>query len=181
VAACFSPGARQGAPDIGAYEYGATAGTGDSSGSGDAPSSCSEGLTLCAEVCVDTSADPANCGGCGVACPADQVCSAGACASACAQGLTQCGHGCVDTATDILNCGSCGISCQLGQRCEQGQCVGTPTGGDPSVPAATGPTSIPANGGCACSAVGAGRTRLAAVLGTMLGLLALGRRRRICT
>jgi len=36
VAACFAPGARQNAPDIGAYEYGAVASTGGTSGTGGA-------------------------------------------------------------------------------------------------------------------------------------------------
>jgi hypothetical protein len=42
---------------------------------------CPFGWTRCAGSCVQTSTDPANCGGCGSACPNAQVCQAGHCTS----------------------------------------------------------------------------------------------------
>jgi parallel beta-helix repeat protein len=238
VAACFNPGTRRGAPDIGAYEYGASASaTGGATGTGGGSSaggtdgatggggtSCSDPLTLCGESCVDLSSDPnhcgscgnvcgsaesceagvctavsacqeplvqcgdscvdlasnaLNCGDCGITCAENEVCSAGACASVCAEGLTQCGQECVDVNIHIFHCGGCDQPCESGQTCEQGRCVGTSTGGDPSVPVT--PTTLGATGdggACTCSTVGSGGTWFGAVLGALLGLLTLGRRRR---
>jgi parallel beta-helix repeat protein len=195
VAACFNPGTRRGAPDIGAYEHGATSSatggaTGSSGGSstgagtqgatgGGGGTSCSDPLTLCGDSCVDLSSNAANCGECGVTCAENEVCSAGACASVCAEGLTQCGQECVDVNIHIFHCGGCDQPCESGQTCEQGRCVGTSTGGDPSVPVT--PTTLGATGdggACTCSTVGSGGTWFGAVLGALLGLLTLGRRRR---
>lgn len=40
---------------------------------------CAAGTNLCNGTCVDLGSDPANCGGCGVACPAGDTCQAGTC------------------------------------------------------------------------------------------------------
>ncbi len=60
-------------------------------------SSCQEGQTNCAGTCVDTNADPANCGGCAIVCETGQVCSMGSCALSCAGGTTDCSGSCVNT------------------------------------------------------------------------------------
>lgn len=44
------------------------------------PLNCPSGYTSCAGVCVDTRLEAAHCGGCGVACQANQVCVSSACA-----------------------------------------------------------------------------------------------------
>lgn len=93
-------------------------------GSVDASASSCRGRTLCdtrdaGPSCVDTSVDPAHCGGCG------RVCSSGACvAGACCPDTrpTRCmagaGAACVDTSVDPGHCGGCG------QACPSGACVG---------------------------------------------------------
>jgi hypothetical protein len=81
----------------------------------------------------DTMEDPANCGACGVQCPAGVVCRAGKCG--CPPGTADCGGACVDLASDDANCGACGFSCDDHQPadagvvfphmvfgCAQGQC-----------------------------------------------------------
>jgi glucosylceramidase len=64
---------------------------------------CPTGQTACGLVCFDVTADPLNCGGCGIPCPAGQVCQAGACQ--CESG-TLCNGSCV--APDGGACGSTG-------------------------------------------------------------------------
>ncbi|MSP61794.1 MAG: hypothetical protein EXR72_15965 [Myxococcales bacterium] len=70
---------------------------------------------------VDTSASAANCGMCGMACPApanaSAACTAGVCGiGKCTAGFTDCdmkaANGCeVATGTDIVNCGGCAKKC----------------------------------------------------------------------
>jgi hypothetical protein len=60
---------------------------------------------------VDVGSDPKNCGKCGTACGAKEVCASGKCALACDPGLTACSGACVDVASDAKNCGGCGTSC----------------------------------------------------------------------
>jgi hypothetical protein len=69
---------------------------------------CPMGLMACGGSCIDTSADPMNCGACGTACPMGQVCAMGTCG--CPMGRTSCGGACVDTAADPMNCGTCGTT-----------------------------------------------------------------------
>lgn len=85
---------------------------------------CKAGLLTCKikkgkkkkKLCVDGQTDPANCGACGVVCPAGQACCAGAC---------------VNTRDDETNCGACGNVCTLPQTCggsgTPGVCGCTPT------------------------------------------------------
>jgi len=186
------------APDIGAFEYCegdscqeptelGTGGTGGASGTatggtgGEVVATCVDGLTLCGDICVELTSDASHCGGCDVACPDGQVCSAGSCTGACDAGLDQCGQDCVDLATNLLNCGSCDAACSEGQGCTNGVCTGTPTGGDPTEPNVEGADAEATDddAGCGCVAAGAGRAgRAGAPLALLLALGAIGRSRR---
>lgn len=53
--------------------------------------------------------DPSNCGACGQACAAGEVCWQGACG--CPAGYTRCGNQCARLTDDSQNCGACGNSC----------------------------------------------------------------------
>jgi hypothetical protein len=88
------------------------------------PRACTAGKTLCTDNCVDTQLDRENCGGCGKACAASEVCSQGSCGLACGGGTTKCGSNCADTTTDEKNCGACGTVCAAGQRCQGGADAG---------------------------------------------------------
>lgn len=93
----------------------------DMDGEGDDGSGpCGEGLVLCGDKCVDTMIDPANCGSCGNACPADRTCAGGECV--CREGLGDCGGACVDTASDPDHCGGCSNECDEGLVCNEGEC-----------------------------------------------------------
>jgi hypothetical protein len=83
---------------------------------------CPSGRTACGQNCVDEHTDFANCGSCGHACAANQVCQAGVCTSACAGSLTACSGNCVNTATDPNDCGTCGHACAASQVCVAGVC-----------------------------------------------------------
>ena len=61
---------------------------------------CPDGLSYCAETCIDTSFDPAHCGACDIACPASELCSLSQCSTECLGGTLQCGARCVDTQND---------------------------------------------------------------------------------
>jgi hypothetical protein len=60
---------------------------------------CGAGATCCNGMCVDTSTDAMNCGGCGTACTAGNQ-------PACCSGK------CVDLVSNT-NCGQCGKDCSL--------------------------------------------------------------------
>ncbi len=83
---------------------------------------CKEGTIRCGNGCADPTSDAKNCGSCGIACGADQVCSASTCA--CRAGTTDCAGTCAVTASDAKNCGSCGHACASGEVCEAGECKG---------------------------------------------------------
>ncbi len=59
---------------------------------------------------VSASDDPANCGGCGIACAAGDICWRGACG--CPKGFTACGKECKNLQVDDEACGSCGNECK---------------------------------------------------------------------
>ncbi len=86
---------------------------------------CAEGLSSCNGVCVDRQTDPANCGVCGNACAAGEICFGGLCARdhRCGAGLTNCNDVCVDLLIDPANCGACGNVCATGEICFGGQCA----------------------------------------------------------
>jgi hypothetical protein len=67
---------------------------------------CHEHQTCCGNRCVDTTINDANCGGCGIACAADETCIEGNCR----QGSGGGGGECRDE------------DCPLGQRCYDGIC-----------------------------------------------------------
>jgi hypothetical protein len=66
----------------------------------------------CGGACVDRSTDRANCGGCGVACRASEVCVAGSCQCPGLMGAF-CSRvsACRDLGRDVANCGGCGVTC----------------------------------------------------------------------
>jgi hypothetical protein len=82
-------------------------------------------------ICVDTSADPENCGGCEITCPAGVAYVGGICD--CGKGLTACtgeffpARVCADLKTDLAHCGACDSPCHPGApehcRCCEGACV----------------------------------------------------------
>jgi hypothetical protein len=84
----------------------------------------------CNGACIPTSVDPANCGGCGVTCGAQEVCSAGACTDHCLPGLSECHQSCVDLDSDSANCGACGHECAPGTGCVARTCVPALGGSD---------------------------------------------------
>ena len=177
-----------GITDIGAFEYGSSQGAPipetaqvPVGGTDEPADTCADSLSLCNGACVDLSSDGNNCGSCGNACSAEQVCSGGVCSAECGANLTPCGQSCVDLNTSILNCGGCGVACQSGQSCQGGVCTGTPTGGDITQPISSEADSGSGeDGGCGCSIVGAPNRPGLAGLGLLLAIAApaLGRRRR---
>jgi alpha-tubulin suppressor-like RCC1 family protein len=82
------------------------------------------GLTACNGQCVDTTADPANCGGCNNLCFAGEQCMASMCRCAgtlcAAPGPTQI---CTNLMSDPKNCLQCGHICPRGAVCSSNGCV----------------------------------------------------------
>jgi hypothetical protein len=74
----------------------------------------------CNYECVDLLADPINCGGCGVVCPAGTTCENGGCQ--CPGTNELCEGVCEDVMTDRFNCGGCGVMCVYGTQCVAGEC-----------------------------------------------------------
>ena len=101
---------------------------------------------------ADVNSDPANCGGCGYACPANAICQQGQCFCAegyaaqdnqcvavpsgggtitetgCPAGMTPCPDGyCYDLTSASDNCGICGNTCPAGMVCSASTCTVVPT------------------------------------------------------
>jgi hypothetical protein len=129
------------------------------------------GATLCGEACTNVAFDPANCGSCGHACKAGEVCSQSQCAAACGGGSKDCNGTCTNPAIDPDNCGNCGVKCDPGKVCSQSMCSDQCLGGtancnnkcvdtqlDPSNCGMCGKTCNPgevcSNGMCGVSCVG---------------------------
>jgi hypothetical protein len=97
---------------------------------GDVAPTCGAAQVLCNGACINAQTDNANCGACGRACSAGQVCSLGVCATSCAAPLTTCATtgdagstaSCADLANDRLNCGACGAACPPGNICVNRSC-----------------------------------------------------------
>jgi hypothetical protein len=106
---------------------------------------CEQGEAWCKGRCVETASDPANCGGCGAACGAFEVCFRGVCKIECAEGETKCGGGdlgaeyCADLLTDPANCGRCTASCGGAGYCVHGVCRAQCTDGMTDCGRDTGP------------------------------------------
>ena len=82
---------------------------------------CTAPETVCGEACVNTTSNPAHCGGCDQACPAGTMCAASECV--CSGGDELCGGACVDTALSNQHCGGCNMACGGGQLCVNGDCI----------------------------------------------------------
>ena len=80
-------------------------------------------FTQCGDSCVNTRADRRNCGACGTACGAAELCLDGTCSLACAGGASACGDSCVDLSVDPKNCGACGVACAGSHVCDDGACA----------------------------------------------------------
>lgn len=95
---------------------------------------CAGGFDGGTSYCADTRNDPANCGSCGAACPASQLCVSGHCVVGCTPGLTMCAGRmdggvaayCAGLQDDPSNCGGCGVQCSAPAhevaRCTAGHC-----------------------------------------------------------
>jgi hypothetical protein len=66
----------------GAGGAGASSGAGGAGGAG-GQAGCAANEVLCAGQCTDPSTDPQNCGMCGLVCPLNTICAAGACVAGC--------------------------------------------------------------------------------------------------
>ena len=88
----------------------------------------------CGGSCVNSQTNVNNCGACGSACAAGQLCQAGACVcDAAGANPDMCGGTCVNTQTDVNNCGACGSACAAGQLCQAGACVCDAAGANPDM------------------------------------------------
>jgi hypothetical protein len=65
----------------------------------------------CQGTCFSYLTDNNNCGGCGIVCGLDTICSEGACVRSCHEGSTDCGSVCADLQNDPQNCGVCDVVC----------------------------------------------------------------------
>ena len=92
--------------------------------------SCGRNEMPCSGSCVNVFTNKKNCGVCGRACKADEVCQNAQCGPACLNnGSTLCDDLCVDLKTDMDNCGACGSVCKSflpnakGSECASGTCT----------------------------------------------------------
>lgn len=96
--------------------------------------SCEQGLSACADICVNFQADNDNCGACGTTCGVGESCVAGACEDTCPADQVYCGGACVDPATNDDYCGATadcqgvnqGEQCDTGESCQAGACACAP-------------------------------------------------------
>lgn len=83
--------------------------------------SCGIGEAECGGMCIDVQSDDANCGGCGIACDATEVCASGMCRSTCTTPFGTCSGRCVNLSNDPDHCGNCTTVCSSGV-CVNGTC-----------------------------------------------------------
>lgn len=126
---------------------------------------CESGQTCCDYACTNVKTDTQNCGGCGIACAGNEVCSDGVCE--CGQtgfactGVAElcCGEGadtasCTNIRGNTAHCGGCGLSCRpsdqtigsVSELCAQGACVCRTEGG--SLEQCTSDQTCCADAGC---------------------------------
>lgn len=91
------------------------------------PTGCEIGTSNCGGVCVSLDFDEENCGTCGNACDAGELCVGGSCTGLCDAPLLTCGSACIDPRTDPNNCGACGTVCET-EICRRGMCRGPQPG-----------------------------------------------------
>jgi glucosylceramidase len=97
---------------------------------------CPEGQVACGATCLDVSADPSNCGGCGIPCAADHLCQGGACR--CSGGSLDCNGSCLPPdAGAAVACASDGapilVTSAPGAYWQTGGTLAAVTGGDADV------------------------------------------------
>ena len=109
--------------------------------------------SFCGGICIPTSTDPNNCGGCNAQCTGTTACSGGVCSTSCLPGLTACNHVCVDTTGDSNNCGVCNHACPSGQGCVNGTCQPATVVSAPPGRCAGGgpPIGVPIGGATSCT------------------------------
>jgi len=153
------------------------------------------GTTASGTCPADVSSDAANCGGCGLACPANAVCQQGQCY--CAQGYTASGNQCVaapagteagngcpsgmspcpdgycyDLTADAAHCGACGNTCPSGMICSASTCGSIVTATTTAATTtATVTTTTTSSSGPGVSHIGPGSLQAACVIlgGTTCG------------
>lgn len=90
---------------------------------------CKGGTTKCGKKCVNLKTDSANCGACGTACPAGQVCANGVCGCPAGQSLVQ--GVCIPTfgcTAQTDSCGATQTNCPLKPDLNNAFCLVTPEG-----------------------------------------------------
>ena len=83
---------------------------------------CAIGREICGDGCVDELSHPGNCGRCGNACAAGEVCVGGYCTASCPTGQTVCNGLCTLLSEAALHCGACDTPCPSDRVCVNGAC-----------------------------------------------------------
>jgi hypothetical protein len=140
--------------------FAASCKSGESTSGGGGPS-CPATSQVCNGACVDVRFDPTNCGACGTACAAGEVCVDGTCGVSCPSGSETCELDgktlCADVKVDRNHCGGCGKACGPAEVCVDGACALECAGGATKCDGANGPACVDTKideancGGCGTS------------------------------